>query len=277
VTGRTSSGIGIWGSSTATSGDGTGIRGNTNSSAGYSGYFTGGRFYINGNVGIGASSPDCKMHIVAPDDGGDVLKIVQPTTGNYIIRMRESTSTGSGLIYVYDALNNPNIQLYAEGATYFNGGNVGVGLTNPAYTLDVEGDFRVKTIRPYVGGGNPVYWLPGLGVFNWATSDISLKENIEPLLNSLDKLVRLNGISYNYIEDTSKRRYMGLIAQEVEKIFPELVYTNPTDNLKGIYYAEMAAVLTEAIKELKGENDRLKSENEEILLRLEKLEAKVGK
>lgn len=59
---------------------------------------------------------------------------------------------------------------------------------------------------------------------------------------------------------------IGFIAQEFEKVIPELVFTNEVDGYKGINYAEVNAVLVEAIKELKTENDELR-------VRLDKLES----
>jgi hypothetical protein len=50
------------------------------------------------------------------------------------------------------------------------------------------------------------------------------------------------------------------IAQEFEEVIPELVFTNKKDGYKGINYAEITAVLAEAIKELKRENDPMRSE-----------------
>jgi cell division protein FtsB len=58
----------------------------------------------------------------------------------------------------------------------------------------------------------------------------------------------------------------------MEKVLPELVFTNEVDGYQGINYAELTAVLTEAVKELKAENDRLKQENLEVNARLERLE-----
>jgi cell division protein FtsB len=60
----------------------------------------------------------------------------------------------------------------------------------------------------------------------------------------------------------------------VEKVIPELVFTNEVDGYKGINYAEVTAVLVEAIKELKAENKQLKDENKEI--KAENLELKAN-
>lgn len=76
--------------------------------------------------------------------------------------------------------------------------------------------------------------------------------------------MNLQGVSYNWnIKDFpengfSNETQIGLIAQDVEKIIPELVNTND-DGYKAVSYEKLTAVLIEAIKELKSENDDLKT------------------
>ena len=81
-----------------------------------------------------------------------------------------------------------------------------------------------------------------------ATSDIRLKENITPLENSLDKVLELNGVSYNLITQKDDRN-IGLIAQDVEENFPEVVSTNH-EGMKGIRYGSLIAPIIESIKSL---------------------------
>jgi hypothetical protein len=88
-----------------------------------------------------------------------------------------------------------------------------------------------------------------------SVSDISLKENIKPLENSLDKVCQLQGVSFDWKKD--KTSTIGLIAQEVEKIYPELV--GNSGDIKTISYNNLVAVLIEAVKELKSEIEELKS------------------
>jgi hypothetical protein len=82
-------------------------------------------------------------------------------------------------------------------------------------------------------------------------SDINLKENIENIPNALEKLLTLNGVNFNYKKDGS--RSTGVIAQEVEKVLPEVIYeaTNPeqTETFKAVRYGNMVGLLIEAIKE----------------------------
>lgn len=92
-------------------------------------------------------------------------------------------------------------------------------------------------------------------------SDIRLKENIEVIPNALDKVSELRGVTFNYKKDGKKST--GLIAQELEKVLPEVVYdTHEIDNddeqFKAVRYGNVVGLLVEAIKELKTEVEELK-------------------
>jgi hypothetical protein len=78
-----------------------------------------------------------------------------------------------------------------------------------------------------------------------ATSDKSLKTNIETISDPLEKVSRLRGVNFNWKEDGSKQ--IGLIAQEVESILPEVVNTSE-DGIKSVAYGNVVALLIEAIK-----------------------------
>ncbi len=88
-------------------------------------------------------------------------------------------------------------------------------------------------------------------------SDISLKENIEPIENALDKVCSLGGYTFNYIDAPEKGRVPGVIAQEVQKVLPEAVYETQQGTL-AVRYDNTIALLLEAIKELKQQVDELK-------------------
>ena len=80
----------------------------------------------------------------------------------------------------------------------------------------------------------------------------------ERIENALDKVLDLRGVYFNRIGKTYDEREVGVIAQEVEKVLPELVKEGP-DGMKSVAYQNLVAVLIEAVKDLKAEIDNLKS------------------
>ena len=93
-------------------------------------------------------------------------------------------------------------------------------------------------------------------------SDIRLKENIEPITSALDKVSQIGGYTFNYKKNPDVRM-TGVIAQEVEKVLPEVIYTTTGINSDeeehlAVRYENMIGLLVEAIKELKTEVEELK-------------------
>lgn len=107
------------------------------------------------------------------------------------------------------------------------------------------------------------------GIYKY--SDKNLKENIIKLLNSLDSIDQLNGYSYNLKENGKPSIWV--IAQEVEKVFPELVKEN-VEGIKSVDYEWLIAVLIEAVKDLNDRNIQTESQFDSINERIQKLEEK---
>jgi Chaperone of endosialidase len=112
-------------------------------------------------------------------------------------------------------------------------------------------------------------------------SDERLKKDILPLDDALNKVLQLQPKTYHYISsaDTDRRLY-GFLAQDVEKIFPEFVFTSET-GYKGIAYSNFSVVAIKAIQqqqgvitELKDKNQQLEQQMEALLKRIETLEKK---
>jgi hypothetical protein len=94
------------------------------------------------------------------------------------------------------------------------------------------------------------------GSFLYSSSDERLKTNIQSLQNSLEKVNQLNGVSFNW--KANGQESVGLIAQDVEKIFPQIVGTDK-EGMKSVDYTKLVAVLIEAMKEQQKQIDELKS------------------
>ena len=113
-------------------------------------------------------------------------------------------------------------------------GNVGIGSAAPTERLEVAGNIKASgTITP---------------------SDFRFKKNILTLNGALDKVRNLRGVSYGWRTEQftekgfSDKRGIGIIAQEVEKVVPEVVHTG-SDGYKGVEYSKLVPLLIEAIKE----------------------------
>jgi hypothetical protein len=93
------------------------------------------------------------------------------------------------------------------------------------------------------------------------SSDKNLKTNITPIENALDKVLSLEGVEFDFISGVNcgylKKHQIGLIAQDVKKVIPEVVGKN-NDGTLGVSYQHLVAVLIEAIKEQQKEIEELK-------------------
>jgi len=95
------------------------------------------------------------------------------------------------------------------------------------------------------------------------TSDFRLKKNILPLQYGLQEILQLVPVSYDW-KDNSGTNKIGLIAQEVKKVIPQVVVGDENKENLGMNYAELVPVLINAIKELKAELNETKKEVEQL-------------
>ena len=97
-------------------------------------------------------------------------------------------------------------------------------------------------------------------ITKYSASDIALKENLQVIDNALDKVSQVNGYTFNYI-DRPDERISGIVAQEIEKVLPEVVFDHERNNgtYKAVRYDNVIPLLLEAIKELKGKVDDLEN------------------
>ena len=222
------------------------------------------RVNTSGNVGIGTTIPNAKLSVV----GGDV----PATTNTAMLLLSDTASDQQVLNFGTSKTGNYSfIRSYKLGVGEANlslnpiGGNVGIGTTNPGVTLDVNGQIR--------------------SVGACGASDLRWKENIATLDDPLEKISRLRGVEFDWKRKDFKEnnfpegRQIGMIAQEVEKEFPQLVTTDGK-GYKAVAYDRFTAVLLEAIKsqqeEIQGLKKELKSENDTLKSKIEVLEARLN-
>ncbi len=105
-----------------------------------------------------------------------------------------------------------------------------------------------------------LYFNPSNGSLNAtdfnSLSDATLKENITNITNATDIIDNIRPVSFNW-KDNNKKSY-GVIAQEIEKVLPNLVETNGDNNIKSVSYTQLVPILLQSIKELKEEVEKLK-------------------
>ncbi|AEP10670.1 tail fiber domain-containing protein [Micavibrio aeruginosavorus] len=309
----------INGTATATSGVNYGVHGRSDSASGFGGYFAntanGWGLYSTNNVGLGAG-----MYLNWGTTQG---------TGGYGLRDNAGTlqyknsggawtniaSGGGGAalsgLTAATAANSINNAAYAQAWAWNSlGNNNGLTLSTTATTgtgrllyINASGSTGQNTALYARNAGTN-----GVAIFcdsyddygcratvQWtSTSDARLKKNIEPLKNEygLDAIMQLKPVTYNWKEKPDdSRKSLGFIAQDVEKIIPEIVgedsapkeitlpdgSTETIENPKAVQYSAIVVPLVKAVQELKAENDALHALNADLLRRVEALEAAAEK
>jgi hypothetical protein len=107
-----------------------------------------------------------------------------------------------------------------------------------------------------------LYFNPNTGILSSvdfdSLSDRTLKENIQPIADSISILNEINPVSFNW-KDNGKRSY-GVIAQEIEEILPDIVDTNPETGIKSVSYLQLISFLVAAVKQQQVEINIIKQE-----------------
>jgi hypothetical protein len=209
-----------------------------------------------GEVGIGTSSPDRELHIKeASSSSANGLRVENADNTR---NMRLWVGTGGGVVDAYSGANlhlrtNGADRLFIQNAT----GRVGIGTISPSYTVDVNGDLRVT------GTGYKNTW-GGHWIF---VSDATLKKDIAPIENALDRMLALRGVSFAWREPekfgSAGGRHLGMLAQEVERVFPEWVIATP-EGTKALGLQGFEALVVEALRELNAKCERLEAELSEL-------------
>jgi hypothetical protein len=170
-----------------------------------------------------------------------------------------------------------------SGTEYFRiteTGNVGIGTMAPSQKLEVCGNAKVV--------GQIIANSSNLSAGVSCSSDIRYKKDITPLTNALNNVMQLRGVNYFWkTKEFPEKQFpdtkqIGFIAQELEKVYPEVVFTDK-DGYKSVDYSRLTPILVEAIKDqqkiiqqLEEENFKIKQANVQIKAELNLLSEKVN-
>lgn len=234
---------------------------NTSTEAGFSQKVL---FKGNGTNGFGTSNPQRVLHAESSGAGG-ALRLTR--TGSTVIldagaELNEA-SMGTTSNHPFRLMTNNAVRMQIQAD-----GNVGIGTTSAAFPLTVNGN-------AYISGDLTV------------ASDVQLKEDIRPVRNALGTIGRLNPVTYRYRVSEfpelrlSENNKIGLIAQELEEILPELVtpagkalrINGESVDLKSVNYLELIPVLIAGIQELEATVSEKEDQIETLSKRLEKVES----
>jgi hypothetical protein len=199
-----------------------------------------------GNVGVGTNGPATKLHVVGDrvllESGVGGARPGTPAAASRRLFLRSDgadvdvqSDTNNIFIHTSGPRGKNNVVINPFGGE----GNVGIGTGSPGTKLEVAGDIRANDV--------------------FLTSDATLKTDIVPVAGALEKLQSIRGVSFvrvatgDCVQAGAPRR-LGVIAQEVEPVLPELVDERGGGGSKAVDYAGLTAVLIEALKELMNEN-----------------------
>ncbi|HEX5219676.1 MAG TPA: tail fiber domain-containing protein [Verrucomicrobiae bacterium] len=213
-----------------------------------------------GGVGIGTATPGAQLEVRTTSVSGNAIRFGYASAGG-----------GGNLIAGLSRVSIATDNMVERLCILQNSGNVGIGLTGPAYQLQLSVDSAGKP-----NGGS------------WAnSSDVRIKQNVAPLTNALERLRQMRGVTFEWRnpEDHANQhgRQGGFIAQEVEEVFPNWISEvdaaerdrklTANGKVKSLTLPfEFDALIVEAVKEQQAQIEERDKEIEALKQRLAAME-----
>ncbi len=196
------------------------------------------------------------QRLIVPDDGFVQLPGIPVSGGS--AQFSELLVTG---ISSFIGVATFNADVYIDGNFYVGGSQIIDSVATENIVISGIATIGTGEIDNLNVGVATVGFLTATGAYigvltaqNYTSlSDERLKSNIEPIDDALEGVLRLDGVTFNW--NNTGKPDMGVIAQQVEAVFPDIVHGEET---KGVNYNGLIGVLIEAVKELKEENDNLR-------------------
>jgi hypothetical protein len=219
------------------------------------------------NTGVGFSSGDTTVAANANTTGSNNTFLGGYAGPGTSTQLTNATAIGANA--VVSASNSLVLGSIsgANGAT--SSVNVGIGIAAPNYPLDVVGTIHTSTC----------FIANSTTIGGTCSSDLRLKKEIQAFPEVLDKLVQLQPVSFHWRNELPDYEFgsaqaMGLIAQDVEQVFPEMVSTDAR-GYKQVNYSELPYLMLQSIRELKASKDQKDKEVEELKRQVEELRSLV--
>lgn len=187
-------------------------------------------------------------------------------SATFINNIALSNSTSNRITWGTNGVAAPTLNSYSAGVKLVLYDNVGASLAG--YTIGINNATMFYTVDSttsqflWYGGTTLAATLSGAGAFTavgnvTAYSDARIKTNIKTIDNALSKVLALRGVTYNRTDLEDKSEQIGVIAQEIKEILPQVVQEN--DGHYSVAYGNIVGVLIEAIKEQQAQIEELKS------------------
>jgi hypothetical protein len=252
--------------------------------------------YFAGNVGVGTTMPGARLEVFNTAASGHLILSANnnpaadstrvdidfkvANTGHTVGRIASYYTNSLGGGYGGLRFYTRNAGILGEVMRLTPDGNVGIGTTSPSHRLHVMGDV----------------FATGVVYCNSTAlcSDQRWKTNIKAIQNALDNVLKMQGVTYHWKVDEYPDKHfpegeqVGFIAQEIEKVYPQVVHTDK-DGYKSVDYSKLTPILVEAIKEqqkiieelqkviqhLQEENSQIKQANAQLSVEIKMLNEKV--